>query len=512
MWYKQKKFYVWGFIVILVVITAIGKVFPEEAEDKLLASVQQFGPIRIGDDTIAGPGAWTFAPYMRIPLAKFYVSTVEDELWCSGEDCGIDGSLIETMGGWLQVENTYFDPEIKSKTGLNLEENKDVKSIVLIGDTNGKIVGIYPNRGLPDVMDILKLHPDLANFDLLPGVSEFRKLKVRMLAPLKPGDAIGHLSDILVENSITHIPKDKKFYLYSLQKRKYDIIMGMLNSIQHEPLVLGGQIMFGFGTPTESPYPEMPYQIPRPKFYVAVAEPDGYCVADMCGLEGASIKTMNGWLQVYNTKFVETKEFFEFDLSKNKEVSSMVIVSDQNGKIIGIYPNKGLTDVMDILKLHPDLTNFDLLPSISEFRKLKVGMLALLKPGETIGYLLDALVKHSMTHIPKYENEYACFTDSCRYPEPDPPHDFLFAEIDHLGGWFIANDEDNTAMIELFGLNPENVLSGKSSLVVLTDADGIIVALHPNKTLSDTFTILSQHLELIDIEKLQDGWHNFFDL
>ena len=140
---------------------------------------------------------------------------------------------------------------------------------------------------------------------------------------------------------------------------KFDFYL--LNSIQRESLVLGGKIMFGFGTPTESPYPEMPYQVPQPKFYVAVAEPDGYCVADMCGLEGTSIKTMDGWLQVYNTKFVETKEFFEFDLSKNKEMSSMVIVSDQNGKIIGIYPNKGLTDVMDILKLHPDLANFDLL-------------------------------------------------------------------------------------------------------------------------------------------------------
>jgi len=331
-----------AFIVIFLIIKNYNKL-PEGSVRKINRSSEEplnFTPLKIGKEMPFGPGGWTFAPYMEIPASqKFYVSIIQDELWCSGGDCGIDGSLIETMGGWLQVANTA-QPTDKEFFGLYLPENQYIKSLVVVGDKEGKIVGLYPNKGFEDILAILKNHPDLANFDLLPGVSEFRKLKVGMLAPLKPSEEIGHLSDTLVKHSITHIPKDKKFYLYGLQKRKYDMV--------------------------------------------------------------------------------------------------------------GMYE--------------------------------------------------------------KYENEYDCFLGGCRYPEPDPPHDFLFDEIDHLGGWFIVNDEDNTVMIELFGLDPKDVLSGKSSLVVLTDADGIIVALHPNKTLSDTFTILSQHLELIDIEKLQDGWHNFFDL
>lgn len=68
---------------------------------------------------------------------------------------------------------------------------------------------------------------------------------------------------------------------------------------------------------------------------------------------------MGGWLQVYNTKFVETREFFGFESLKNKETQSAIIVSDGDGKIAGIYLNKDLDDVEEILKLHPDLATLD---------------------------------------------------------------------------------------------------------------------------------------------------------
>ena len=57
-------------------------------------------------------------------------------------------------------------------------------------------------------------------------------------------------------------------------------------------------------------------------------------------------------------------------------------------------------------------------------------------------------------------------------------------------------------MVKLFGLDPREVLGGKLSLVVLTDSKGIIVALHPNKTISDALSILRQHPDLADVEGL----------
>ena len=82
-------------------------------------------------------------------------------------------------------------------------------------------------------------------------------------------------------------------------------------------------------------------------------------------------------------------------------------------------------------------------------------------------------------------------------------HDFLFDTVDKLGGWFLANDSDNQRMIELFGMDPGEVLSGKTSLVVVTNANGVIASLHPQKTMSDALTILSQHSELADVR----GWY-----
>ncbi len=290
------------------------------------------------------------------------------------------------------------------------------------------------------------------------------------------------------------------------------------NSIQREPLALGTQMVFGFGTPTESPYPEIPHQTPKPKFYVVVAEPDRHCVADICGIDGSIIKTIGGWVQIYNTKFAETRNFFELDSSKNKDTETMILVSDENGKIVGIYPNKKFNDVISVLKLHPKLADFGLIGGVNEFGMLKVGEPAPLKPADKIAHLsksidpfaayfsytpgdrkfyLYALQKKSFDGY-----SYLCFLAGCQYPEFVPDHDFLPGIVDYLNGWFLANDMKNGELIKLFGLEPKDVLSGKVSLVILTDEKGKIAALYPQKTLSDTITILSQHPELVNIKKL----------
>lgn len=51
-----------------------------------------------------------------------------------------------------------------------MEENNRVQSLVLVAQEDGALVGIYPNRGLKDVLPILRLHPDLADFSLLKDI------------------------------------------------------------------------------------------------------------------------------------------------------------------------------------------------------------------------------------------------------------------------------------------------------------------------------------------------------
>lgn len=303
------------------------------------------------------------------------------------------------------------------------------------------------------------------------------------------------------------------------------------------PIKIGGKMPTGPGGSTFGPILEIPSD---QKFYVDVIQQDLWCSNESCGLDGAIVQTLGGWIEVESDYQPETKAMFGLDMQENKNIKSVVIIGDENGKIVGIYLNKDYEDVLSILKKnHTDLANFDFLNGIDEFGKLKVGEYSPLKPGDDISYLFSDKARSSVSKIPnekkfylygiqkrknivlgvdkiekvsEEEREkrggYICFLGGCRYPEPDDPHDFLFAEIDELGGWFLANDNDNIKMVELFGLNPEDVLSGKSSLVVLTDAKGVIVALHPNKTISDTITILSQHPDIVDIKEL---YHTFID-
>lgn len=286
---------------------------------------------------------------------------------------------------------------------------------------------------------------------------------------------------------------------------------------QNEPydsgsLEIGGKMPWGPGDSTFAPYLEIPAS---QKFYVSVAEPNTWCINEDCSIDGAIIQTLGGWLQVENTRQSEVEALFGLDLPENKDVKSIVLVGDNNGKIVGIYPNKGLRDIIPILKLHPDLADFNFLEGVNEFGFLKVGKIAPLKPGDDISGMSEEFSKFSTTNIPKDkkfylyalqhrkdENKYVCFLGGCRYSEPDHAHDFLFDEINNLNGWFLANDEKNIKMVKLFGLNQKNMSIGKSSLVVLTDARGIIVAIHPNKTIGDAITILSQHPDIVDIKSL----------
>jgi len=344
---KYWKLFLVVFILIAIIIAAViillnYKPLPKGSVRKINRDRDFYSePIRIGGSMPSGPGGSTFGPILNIPNnRKFYVDVAQRDFWCSNESCGLAGSIVQTMGGWIEVENINQPAVVEGAFGLNLPENKNIKSVVIVGDKNGKIVGIYLNKDYKDVLSILeKNHSNLADFGSLSGVNEFLGLKIGEYAPLRQGDDISYLFSDKARNTENNIPNGKKFYLYSIQKKK-NIILG-----------------------------------------------------------------------------------------------------------------------------------------------------------------IDELKKPSKEQI-ESRNGYVCFLGGCRYPEPDPPHDFLFAEIDEIGGWFLANDNDDTKMMELFGLNPEEVLSGKKSLVVLTDGEGKILAIHPNKTLSDAITILSQHPDIVNLKEM----------
>lgn len=297
------------------------------------------------------------------------------------------------------------------------------------------------------------------------------------------------------------------------------------------PIKIGGKMPSGPGGSTFGPILEIPN---NQKFYIDIVQSNLWCSNDSCGLDGAIIQTIGGWIEVYDISQIEIDAMFGLDLPENKWVKSIIIIGDKNGKILGIYPNKDYKDALSILKKnHSNLANFDFLNGQNEFGKLKVGEYAPLKYGDNISNLFSSNVIFTENTIPSNKkfylfgiqkrkniilgidkinkvspkqreemNAYICSSVGCKYPEPTTPDDPLFSQTEELGGWFLANDNDNIKMIELFGLNPQEVLSGKTSLVVLTDTQGKIIALHPGKTLSDSITILSQHPELVDIKKL----------
>ena len=248
------------------------------------------------------------------------------------------------------------------------------------------------------------------------------------------------------------------------------------------------------------------------KFYVNIAEPNLVCFGKYCNIHAAAINTMGGWLEARGTG-VTIDELFGLDLEENRNVQSIVIIGDHNGKIVGLYPNKALRDVVSILQFYPELADFDLLKGVDKFGSLKVSESAPLHPGDSIKYLSERLEKFSIDRIPAGKkfylyslqkndsggDSYFCDIAGCKYLGVA---DASFNLVEDLQGWFLASDNDNKKMIELFGLDPQKVISGQSSLVVLTDSKGVIIALHPQKTMSDALTILSQHLDLADISRV----------
>ncbi|MFA4872651.1 MAG: hypothetical protein WC659_01810 [Patescibacteria group bacterium] len=281
-----------------------------------LRSVREFGPLTLGSSMpLAGPGDWTFAPYKKIPESDFYVLVVQYDNWCIQASCSLDGALVQTMGGWLQGETTRNFPDLPEIIGFDREENRKVKSIVVIGDSKGRIAGIYPNKGMEDLIPVLKLHPDIADFSLLNGVDAFGPLKVGEPSPVQPGNPTGYQAGAPTSFPYIQIPAGKKFYVFSFQ-----------------------QELTGTG-------------------YCAFWN----CITSNYGYRNYTanyVEDLGGWWS--SDGLPETARKFGLDPNRvAKGEASLVVVTDPSGAIVAIHPNKTIRDILSILRQLPELADVE---------------------------------------------------------------------------------------------------------------------------------------------------------
>ncbi len=98
--------------------------------------------------------------------------------------------------------------------------------------------------------------------------------------------------------------------------------------------------------------------IPQSNFYVyAVEKGAQWCVWAECGMPGALVECMGGWLS--GEAHPENADLFglegKWDQVENETVS-LLVVADRQSMIVGIYPGLRVNDLPQILKKHADLS------------------------------------------------------------------------------------------------------------------------------------------------------------
>ncbi|MGK5093434.1 hypothetical protein WDW89_15675 [Deltaproteobacteria bacterium TL4] len=116
-------------------------------------------------------------------------------------------------------------------------------------------------------------------------------------------------------------------------------------------LKLGGPAPYKPGDSTSGPY----RKIPQAKFYVYPIE-NGLptmCVFEECGPHGEIIECLGGWLSGDDLEEISQ----ELGLYES-DTTSVIVIANQDSKIVGIYPNYTMQDLPEILKRHVDLIDF----------------------------------------------------------------------------------------------------------------------------------------------------------
>jgi hypothetical protein len=118
------------------------------------------------------------------------------------------------------------------------------------------------------------------------------------------------------------------------------------------PLKLGSLAPERPGSPTAHPYKT----VPKAKFYVFIVSHKipTMCTFEECGINGDIVRRMGGWIS--GDEQAESAEAVGLQESAvRRGEQSMIVISGENAKIIGIYPNRTMNDLPSILKRHPEI-------------------------------------------------------------------------------------------------------------------------------------------------------------
>lgn len=247
-----------------------------------------------------------------------------------------------------------------------------------------------------------------------------------------------------------------------------------------------------------------PYKnIPTSKFYIYIYQNDfSYeftCIFEECGYQAGIISPLKGWLM--GNKIFPSEELFGLKANKKAELpgntTSVLITTNAESKIAGLYLNAKINNLTEILKLHTEFIDFSFLQGTNEIGRLKIGNSFPSALREQFDDVTNSANKSNFSVIMIWNKPP---NRGCHYYECGA----YIWHIEKLGGEYldIGPNEKGSNVIRELGLNPSEVASNKISLMIVMDSAGKIAGLHPNNLLKDAIGILSQYPSLADISNL----------
>lgn len=143
-------------IVVLIIAIIASIYFIKNNEPKFSHSFIKIGsilPVSTGE-------------LQKISQQEFYILLLDTNLSFPPKYLSNFPNIIKKIGGLMERadSNSLLFAEI---FGLHRDKNKKIFSIILITDKNATIVGIYPNKKLHELVDVLQLHPHLIDLNLV---------------------------------------------------------------------------------------------------------------------------------------------------------------------------------------------------------------------------------------------------------------------------------------------------------------------------------------------------------
>ena len=125
-------------------------------------SVKSFGPFKLGDQAPIVSENVPEYEFIYSLKYKFYIYAMEKNMsYCALEDCGMSGTFVSCMGGWLSADGLSGDGGANDYGLVEEEVVEGKSSIILVADKDKKIIGIYQNYRVQNILYILKNYRDV---------------------------------------------------------------------------------------------------------------------------------------------------------------------------------------------------------------------------------------------------------------------------------------------------------------------------------------------------------------